>query len=48
MAKTYQCKLCGQIIREIAVPKIIVKEGLCVDCYQTKYRALNDALNTLA
>lgn len=38
MAKTYKCKLCGQEVRLNAIPTIIAKEQLCVECYQTKYK----------
>ena len=47
MGKTYKCKLCGEEVRAYAIPEIIAKEELCVECYRTKYRAFGDALKSL-
>ncbi len=44
MAKTYKCKLCGDNVRQSVIPQIIAKEQLCVECYKTKCRVLDDAL----
>lgn len=43
--KTYICKLCGKEIKAYAVPLIITKEELCVECYRTKYHAMRDAID---
>ena len=45
--KTYNCKLCGTQVRENAIPRIIASEELCVECYQTKYRAFGEALKAV-
>jgi len=39
MAKSYKCKRCGELVIEHVIPKIIVKEGLCVACYKAKLKA---------